>query len=206
MHFKSIPFGIIKMIDYLIIYCHPFKGSFNHAILERVIQNLENNHRSYEVIDLYQDHFMPVYDEEELHLFKEGKTQDPLVLKYLNLFQSVRQVIFITPIWWNDVPGMLKGFIDKVMKEGPGLSHTVTSKGVKGELTQIKQAIVFTTSTSPTLYYRFLCGNGIKKIFINKTLKQLGIKKGRWINFGNITHSSREQRIHFLNQISKMKL
>lgn len=113
-------------------------------------------------------------------------------------------VIFVTPLWWNSIPGMLKGFIDKVMKEGEGLSHTVTKTGIYGELTNIRHTYVFTTSTSPTFYVRLFLGNGIKKIFINKTLKQLGMKNKHWYNFGGISNSKSERREKYLAKIKQI--
>ncbi|MCF6515441.1 flavodoxin family protein [Lactobacillus sp. S2-2] len=187
----------------LIIYCHPYTGSFNHAILKEVENNLNKSNQAYDLIDLYAENFNPIYDQEELRLFHDGQTHDELVIKYLNLLKSCSKVIFITPIWWNSIPGMLKGFIDKVMKEGEGLSHTVNSWGIHGELTNIKQSYVLTTSTSPTLYFKLFMGNSIKKIFINKTLKQIGIKKGTWINFGGITNSKNDRRKNYLTYLKK---
>ncbi|AXX64711.1 flavodoxin family protein [Bombilactobacillus bombi] len=187
----------------LIIYCHPYTGSFNHAELEAVIHNLQQHHQNFTVIDLYADGFIPFYDQEELRLFHTGQTHDPLVTKYLHLLQATQGIIFISPIWWNSIPGMLKGFIDKVMKEGPGLSHTVSQTGIHGELTNIKKAYVLTTSTSPTLYFRCLMGNGIQKIFIRKTLRQLGIKHGQWQNFGGISSSTNSKRQNYLEHLSQ---
>lgn len=109
----------------VIIYCHPYEGSFNHAVLEKVKENLKNQCQAFIVIDLYQDHFEPVYSKEELKLYHAGKTCDPLVSKYLAMIKQATSIIFITPIWWNTIPGMLKGFIDKVMKEGRAY-HTLS--------------------------------------------------------------------------------
>lgn len=192
-------------MDCLIIYCHPYNKSFNHAILEVIKSNLSNKKKSFNVIDLYQDNFNPIYDKEELRLFHSGDTHDPLVTKYLNLLKKTTEVIFITPLWWNSIPAMLKGFIDKVMKEGEGLSHTVSKTGIHGELTNIKHTYVFTTSTSPTFYVRLFLGNGIKHIFVNKTLKQLGMQDRHWINFGGITNSTLKQRQAYLSKISSYK-
>ncbi|APR08166.1 hypothetical protein FAM21834_01996 [Lentilactobacillus parabuchneri] len=192
------------MSNTLIIYCHPYEKSFNHAIVESVINNLELHHTDWTMIDLYKEAFNPTYNEEELRLFHDGKSHDPHVLKYLEDLQKADKLIFVTPIWWNSIPGMLKGFIDKVMKEGPGLSHTVTKTGVKGNLTNIKQAYVLTTSTSPTFYFRFFCGNGINRIFIRQTLRQLGIKKSKWVNFGGISTSKNSKRTAYLDQLTKI--
>lgn len=190
-------------MEVLIVYCHPYTKSFNHAVLECVQSNLRNRNLTYQTIDLYGEHFDPTYSIEELSLYHQGGTVDPMVEKYLELLKECHTVIFITPFWWNDIPGMLKGFIDKVMKEGVGLSHTVTRTGVKGELTNVQHCYVLTTSTAPTWYIRFFLGNAIKKIFIDKTLKQLGFRNIRWQNFGGITNSSLERRKKYLDKVTK---
>jgi len=192
------------MSKYLIIYSHPWNKSFNHAVLTQVIHNLEVHHDDYKVIDLYAEKFNPIYDEEEMRLFHTGETHDPLVTEYLADLKSADHLIFVTPIWWNDVPGMLKGFIDKVMKEGPGLSHVVTKTGIKGLLTNLTSAYVLTTSTSPIFYLKLFCGNGIKRVFVNTTLKQIGVKKTHWINFGNISNSTLQHRQKYLKSIEKL--
>lgn len=71
-------------------------------------------------------------------------------------------LIVITPLRWNSIPGMLKGFIDKVMKEGEGLTRTVSARGVRGELGNLRRAYVLTTSTSPKAWIRFRNGNAIR--------------------------------------------
>ncbi|KLI75110.1 MULTISPECIES: NAD(P)H-dependent oxidoreductase [Lacticaseibacillus] len=191
------------MTKFLIIYTHPYNGSFNHAVLEKVQEKLQRQGDTTDVIDLYRDEFNPTYDAEELKLFHAGQTHDPLVTQYLQKIKAAEALIIITPIWWNDIPGMLKGFIDKVMKEGPGLTHVVTKRGVQGTLTNIKKGYILTTSTSPTLYLRFFCGNAVKKVLIGATLKQLGIRHVQWSNFGGITNSTEGQRRLYLQSIDK---
>lgn len=55
-----------------IIYAHPWEGSFNHAILNTIIKNLEKKEVSYILIDLYKDQFNPVFTPKELSLFSSG--------------------------------------------------------------------------------------------------------------------------------------
>ena len=172
------------MSQTLIIYAHPYDGSFNHAILEEVKAGLEASGRPYEVIDLYADGFDPRYTVEELALFSDGGTLDPLVTRYQELIKGAARLIVITPIWWNDLPGMLKGFFDKVMKQK--WAYDPTPSGVKGRLTHIEQMLVLTTSTSPTWYMRYLAGNAMGSVFLGATAKQLGIQRRRWINFGQV--------------------
>ena len=47
-------------MDCLIIYCHPYDKSFNHAVLENVGNNLRQNNKDYKLIDLYKDGFVPI--------------------------------------------------------------------------------------------------------------------------------------------------
>ena len=92
------------MSQTLIVYAHPYDGSFNHAILEEVKAGLEASGRPYEVIDLYADGFDPRYTAEELSLFSKGETTDPLVERYQKMIEDSDSRIIVTPIWWSDLP------------------------------------------------------------------------------------------------------
>lgn len=189
------------MDNILIVYCHPYEKSFNHAIMETLMQRYSGRElNSVDLIDLYADNFEPVYSSEEMKLFHLGKTTDPLVERYQQKIKKCTRLIIVTPIWWNFLPGVLKGFFDKVMKKD--FSYTETDMGIKGTLQNIACAEVYTTSASPTWYLRFLCGNPIKKCFLNTTLKQLGIRQRRWVNFGCIGKSSQEERENYLRTLS----
>lgn len=183
----------------LIIYAHPYRKSFNHAELMHVIATLSAQNRPYQVLDLYADGFNPAYDAAELALFNAGKTHDDLVLKYQRALAEADHVIFIFPVWWNDAPAMVKGFIDKVMKKQ--FAYTVGKTGVLGKLTHIKQAIILTTATSPKWYLRLFCGNAIGGVF-KTTLHQLGIKRVVWHHLGSVDRCSSPKRTHYLQKIS----
>ena len=183
-----------------IIYAHPYEQSFNHAILQRVRELLESKGEAYKLIDLYADGFNPAYTKEELALFNQGKALDPLVLHYQEILKKTDRLIFIFPIWWADMPAIVKGFEDKVFLKTLAYNHTPT--GIKGCLTQIREAVVITTSTAPTWYLKFFCGNVIGKTMIGHTLKGIGAGSGRWINFGGMDKSTAQARQSFLDKLS----
>jgi NADPH-q uinone reductase len=183
-----------------IIYAHPYEQSFNHAILQRVRELLENKGEAYKLIDLYADGFNPAYTKEELALFNQGKALDPLVLHYQEILKKTDRLIFIFPIWWADMPAIVKGFEDKVFLKT--LAYNPTPTGIKGCLTQIREAVVITTSTAPTWYLKFFCGNVIGKTMIGHTLKGIGVSSGRWINFGGMDKSTAQARQSFLDKLS----
>lgn len=177
-----------------IIYVHPYDKSFNHAILEEVVKNIDE----YRLIDLYKEEFNPAYDEEELSLFNKGETKDPLVKKYQKIIEITDELIIITPIWWNNMPAMLKGFLDKVFKQK--FAYENAKIGVIGKLDYIKKVVVITTATSPKFYIKYFAGNCINGS-LKTSFKQVGVKNFNWIHFGNIGNSTLEQRQKFLDSI-----
>ena len=184
-----------------IIYAHPYDESFNHGILQRVRQLLDGKGEKYQLIDLYADGFNPAYTKEELALFNQGKALDPLVLRYQEILKTTSRLIFIFPVWWADMPAIVKGFEDKVFLKT--LAYVPTATGLKGNLTHIKEALVISTSTAPTWYLKWVCGNGIGKAMLGHTLKGIGIAKRQWLNFGNMDKSTAEQRKAFLEDLSR---
>ena len=169
----------------LIIYAHPYEGSFNHAVLEagrhpRPGQGRPTLRRS----QLLADGFDPRYTTEELALFGEGGTLDPLVTRYQDLIDSATRLIIIAPIWWSELPGVLKGFVDKVMKHN--WAYTATRTGIKGRLTHIREVLVLTTSIAPTWSLKRLAGNAVNGVFLGSVMKQLGMGGRRWVNYGKV--------------------
>ena len=182
-----------------IVFAHPWHGSFNKAILDTVIKKLDAKAKDYQVIDLNKDQFNPVLQEKDLALYSKGTTTDKLVLNYQEILKETSELIFIFPIWWYDIPAVLKGFVDKVMLKN--FSYVETKYGLKGLLTHIAKTTVITTSEYPTWYLKFLSGNPIKGIFIKKTLKGVGIKNAKWLNSDYTTSGKKEKRVNFLRKV-----
>lgn len=187
-------------MNYLIVYAHPYTNSFNHAILESLKKTLDNKKYDYDIIDLYADNFNPAYDSIELSLFFEGKTADPLVTKYQKMLKKADKLVFIFPIWWNDLPAMVKGFIDKVMKKD--FAYIFTANGLEGTLTFIKKAYIFTTASSTQWFIESFAGDAIKKTFMQATLKQIGISESEWHHISFMEADTLEKREKFLIDIA----
>jgi putative NADPH-quinone reductase len=182
-----------------IIYSHPWEGSYNHAILERVKETLSLKH-NVDVIDLNRDNFDPVLREKELALYSEGKFLDPRVKEYQEKLEKTDHLLFIHPIWWADVPAILKGFFDKVLLKY--WAYEDNDGGLpKGLLTHIKGATVITTMMGPNFYYDYIVGNPLKGSLVKGTIKFCGIKKVKVIKVGSVTNISDEKRKRWLDKI-----
>lgn len=185
----------------LIVYCHPYEGNFNHAVLEALCARYDRADESYRVIDLYADGFDPALSSAELAVYSAGEVLDPLVVRYQELVAGCCKLVFVFPIWWNDMPAMLRGWFDKVMLAG--FSWIATGEGLEGTLTHIASAEVYTTSANPTAFIRERAGDGIQRALIDGTLRQLGISHGTWVNFGGMDASTPEERSAYLAKIAE---
>lgn len=187
-----------------IIYAHPWEGSFNHAILDTIVKNLEKKGTAYTLIDLYKDQFNPVFTTKELSLFSTGKAIDPKILLYQQILKKTDVLLFIFPIWWYDIPSILKGFLEKTfLKE---FSYSTGKTGLIGHLNHIERVNVITTSDSPTWFLKNFKGNAIQKVFINGTLKGVGMKKIEWINCDRINKVSQQKREKFLANLKLLTI
>jgi len=183
-----------------IIYTHPYNNSFNHEILKTMTNHFNENNEIYQIIDLYKDSFNPVLSPIELQKYSSGEVTDPLVSKYQKMISESDELVFIFPIWWHNLPAMLKGFLDKTMLANFAYNE---DNGWTGLLTYIKKATVITTSTVTQEYLETESGDPIQGVFINRTLADMGInpQKNKWIHFGKVNITTDEARTAFLNNL-----
>lgn len=98
----------------LIVFAHPDnKSSHCAAILKHVTDMLKQRFVEHTVIDLYADGFDPV-----LRLNKESEEKLALVRRYQEIVAKADRIILIHPVWWYNMPAILKGFVDHVFNSG----------------------------------------------------------------------------------------
>ena len=181
-----------------IVFSHPYSKSFNKAILYNIVQKLDEIKEKYTIIDLNKDGFNPVMTEEELSLYSQGKSIDPLVLKYQEILKNTDELILVFPVWWMSMPAILKGFFDKVMIKG--FAYENSKYGIKGLLNNIKTAKMITTAEAPKFILNIM-GFGITTRKAN--LGGIGIKKTKWIHYSLRAKEKDEDRKEFLKKVRK---
>ncbi len=184
----------------IVLYCHPWKGSFNHAILESVVQGLEAGKKDYEVVDLISEGFNPVLGEADLAVYSKGGFTDPKVGEYQKKLDSANELIIITPIWWGLPPAVLKGFFDKVLIKDWAYD-TAPSGLLLGKLKQIKRCTLISTMNSPQFYYRLFLKSPLKHSLIDATLKACGVKKVKWFSLANVVKQKQSKREAWLEKL-----
>lgn len=180
-----------------IIVSNPSKDSFSEKILNSMIDGLSNKNKIYDVINLYEDNFNPVMTKEEVNLYSKGQTKDILVKKYQEILKESNEIVFIFPIWHNNVPAILKGFFDKVfVKE---FAFIEENKRPKGLLTNIKSGMLITTSETDTDFIKNDLGNPIEKAIINGTLNVVGMSNLSWVNINLADYNENNEKDYLEN-------
>ena len=182
---------------------HPYEGSYNHAILDSVIKGIKKAKGDYEVIDLDKENFNPVMTSADLLEFIKHQATDPRAISYAEKMSNADHLVFIFPIWWELMPALTKGFIDKVIH--PGLTYEYKENGVSMEslLPKLKSTTVITTMNTPKIMYKLTYGNTLKKALIKGTFKKSGMKNVKWISFNMVKLVKSEKRQRWLKNLEQ---
>ncbi|BDY04451.1 NAD(P)H-dependent oxidoreductase [Ferrimonas sp. YFM] len=193
----------------LVVYNHPYQGSFCHAILSSVTQGLTRGGHQVDLINLDKDGFDPVLREKDLKAFITASKDlnaaysllDEQVLDYKSRLEQAEHLVFIFPIWWELMPALTKGFIDKVIFPGIAYDYISSGNGMVSRLPGLKGVTMITTMNTPSIAYRLLFGNAIKKALLMGTFWKIGIKNRHWMNLAMVKFSKESKRLKWLNNL-----
>ncbi len=176
----------------LVTIDHPWNGSFNHAVLERVVRTLESEGHEVDILDLHKDGFNPVLSEKELSLYTAGKYLDPKVGEYQDRIGRASYLVFIFPVWWEVMPALLKGFFDKVFLPGWAFREDDASP----LLFSVGGATVITTMGAPESPH-----TSVEPVLCRGILEFCGIKNNKLFGIRDIANKLPEERAAYLDDI-----
>ncbi len=104
-------------MKYLIIYSHPNPKSFNYAIQEVLRETLVKQGEEVRVRDLYALGFDPVLKAYDFELLEKGAVAED-VRREQEHVRWADVIIFVFPVWWNSLPAIARGYIDRVFSVG----------------------------------------------------------------------------------------
>lgn len=186
-----------------VILSHPSSRSFNHAIAEVVLDQLERAGHEIYFHDLYREEFDPVLPKEEI--LKDALLA-PILKNHCREIAETDIIIIIHPNWWGQPPAMLKGWIDRVIRPGIAYEFIEEDKGegIPNGLLKAKTAIVFNTSNTETAREINVFGDPLETIWKNCIFGLCGVKNFYRRMFNIIVVSSEEQRSRWLNEVREI--
>ena len=188
-------------MNVVIVFNHPYEGSYCNAILESVTKGLQRGQHEVDLIHLDNDGFNPVMSKADLKAFVEHKPVDPQVIDYNKRLEIADHLIFIFPIWWDLMPAMTKGFIDRVLYPGVVYEHHPRGFGLIPLLKNLKGVTMITTMNKPKIMYSLLIGNLIRKALLRSVFKTMGYKNLTWISYNMVKSVNHEKRVNWLSKL-----
>lgn len=194
----------------LIVFNHPYEGSYCNAILESVMKALEESGQPCDLIHLDKDGFNPVMTAADLKAFAKARTMgvevlkglDAKTLEYADRLQQAEHLVLIFPVWWELMPALMKGFIDKLIF--PAIAYGYKENGMmQTTLTELKKVTVISTMNTPGIVYRLIFGNALKGSLIMGTFRKIGCRNVKWISLSRVKGVSQEKRAKWLKEIGE---
>jgi len=185
-------------MNILVVIGHQRVGSFCHAIAATAIEELRRTGHEVVFHDLYQERFDPILRHEEI---EDIGRVDPVVRRHIDELLAADGYVIVHPNWWGQPPAMLKGWIDRVIRQG--VAYQFTAAGVEGLLTG-KKALVFTTSNTPREDELRLFGDPLENLWKNCIFGFCGVTDFLRRNFESIVLSTPQQRAAWLEEVRQV--
>ena len=201
-------------MNFVIVFDHPYgasasdnvphRRSYSAALLDAVTRGLFANGHSIDLIDLHADGFNPVTSASDLASWRQKQTNDPLASQYQQRLIAADHIIFIFPIWWESMPALTKGFIDKVFVKGILFDEPKKGRPFVSLLPNIQGVSLLTVMSTPHFVYKWIFGNPITKILFRGTFRKLGIHHLKWHNYTGMENRSLEKRQQLLRKTERL--
>jgi putative NADPH-quinone reductase len=176
----------------------PKSGSFNHAIAETVRQSLSVAGHKVILHDLYREHFDPVLPAEDVDSPEEKLPE--LIRKHSQEIREADILVFVHPNWWGGPPAMLRGWLDRVVRQG--FAYKFSADGVVPMFTE-KSVQIFSTSNTPREIELNVYKDPIEHFWKTIVFGLCGSKSYERRNFEPIITSTPEQRSDWLKEVKE---
>jgi len=190
-------------VKYLIIYAHPNPTSFNHAIKGIVEEKLNKAGNSFETRDLYGIGFNPQLSGNDFVSWQQGQFLLDIKAEQ-DYIRNSDILIFIHPIWWFNMPAILKGYIDRVFSYG--FAYSAKEKGPYGLLTDKKVILINTTGGAEENYLKYGYKEALKKTIEDGIFGFCGVKVIMHRYFYAVPYVSDQAREKMLEELKGISL
>ena len=115
----------------LIVVAHPNPNSLTHSVAAHVGEGLSSGGNTFEIADLTAEGFDPRFTAADIavHLNRASTTAD--VAAEQARIDRADALVLVFPVYWWSMPGLLKGWIDRVFANGWAYDETPDTGLVK---------------------------------------------------------------------------
>ena len=186
-----------------VILAHPTSQSFNHAVAQAAIAELNHNGHQVTFHDLYAEEFDPILPTGEIP--QEASIPQELEV-HCQEISNADGIIIVHPNWWGQPPAILKGWVDRVIR--PGIAYQFADgdqgEGIPIGLLKAKVACVFNTSNTTPEREARVFGDPLETLWKNCVFGLCGVKTFYRETFSVIVTSALEQRQEWLAKVREV--
>ncbi len=100
----------------LIVTAHPVENSLSHSLAAGIAARLREQGTQVEIADLHAEAFTPAMLLPDLALYHGDASAPPAdVVREQQRVERADMLVFVFPVYWWSVPGLLKGWFDRVL-------------------------------------------------------------------------------------------
>lgn len=180
-----------------VILAHPKPGSLNHALAAAAAAALERRGAVVLVHDLYAEGFDPRLAPEEV---ETTVFSDDLAARHAAEIVQADRIVIVHPSWFFQAPAMLKGWVDRVLREGVAFERG--DEGFRGRL-RAGRVLVVTTANAPRSYEVGQLGDPLTTFWRDCVWLPTGVREVERLVIGPVRASTAEQRRAWLELVRR---
>ena len=185
-------------MNHLLIYAHPNPKSFNHAIVQTILEEFRKTGKELPLRDLYAMNFSPVLTATDFSAIQNGSVGNDVAAEQ-ELIRAADVLIVVYPLWWSGMPAMLKGYIDRVFSSG--FADEINETGGVGLLTGKKVFLVTTTGASREDYEQLDMYRSFEQTIDSGVFRFSGMEVIDHIYYASVPYVTAEDRKTMLEDV-----
>jgi NAD(P)H dehydrogenase (quinone) len=134
-------------MKWYVLLAHPNPGSFNHAVCSAFVEGLKEAGAAYKVNDLYATGFNPLMAGDDFNQFEDSGVLPQDVVAEQEKVDAADGLALIYPVWWNETPAILKGWLDRVLSKD--WAYDISAEGEFKALLKLKKVVILNTADNP---------------------------------------------------------
>ncbi len=183
----------------LLLLGHPNPDSYNAALAKAYADGAKSAGHEIRQINVAELEFIPNLQ----YGYRKRTELEPDLITAQETLKWADHWVFVYPVWWGQVPALMKGFLDRVLlpgfafqkKEGSLMWH----KYCKG-----KSGRIICTMDQPAWYYRLYYGHPSTRAIRDLTMKFVGVSPVKVTSIGPVRLSKDEWRNKWLDKVKKL--
>lgn len=158
----------------LVLEAHPDANSFGAALAAAYVEGARSAGADVERLALRDLDFDPILH----HGFREPQPWEPDLEAAWASIQRADHLVVQLPVWWGNLPALLKGFVDRVFLPGVAFRN-VDGQALPDGLLAGRTARLIATMDSPWWWYALKHGRAAHRAMTGATLHYVGVRKVR---------------------------